>query len=508
MAEDLIDKVFSFMSRDNNGDPDTKLLMRQVMKEITQNKYAKFYRIKSEEFEPALAYFFYDIYKTVFPVQSFVRNPENLSRIKHITVEAFMDRMALENSRRLRPEAIEERAKTTAPKDLAKQLKEELYALSHNFDPKRLNAADRCYNLILTFIQFTGFNYYQLLKSFDPLLIEGDFSTPPKFALVKAQSLIQDMGDFQAIAYPLDTLDEWKNVFTILKTAKMDLIAPTEWSNVVQTVKDLKKSNILDLMGQYTTKNPVWFVRPKIPNERIVESWLEVNAGEVQRIINRIVNTQRNAQIEILAKNIFGSADIVRLIYYNDKNGDIYQKKNLETFVYARGLNYLAAFIDDYLNKEIQDLCDILLIRGQWTAIADAREMSDGFHAIQDLALEITALDETMSDKGDNGARLKGALLRVDRDKSQIRYINSIIAGVNEEAQDLINSAAQSLITVGKHMKNLLDDFQRSPHELMINWKELGTVSRIPIGQRIADAYKQINFFIQLMQFFSRPPEI
>jgi hypothetical protein len=507
MAEDLIDKVFSFISRDNNGDPDGKLLMRQVMKEITQNKYAKFYRTKSEEFEPALAYFFYDIYKTVFPVQAFVQNPENLSRIRHITVEAFMDKTALETSRRLRPEAIEERAKTTAPKDLARQLKEELYSLSHNFDPKRLSAADRCYNLILTFIQFTGFNYYQLLKHFDPLFIEGDFSTPQKFTSVKALPLTQDLGEFQTVAYPLDSIDDWKNVFTILRSAKMEIIPPNEWNNVVQTIKDLKRSNILDLMAQYTTKNPVWFVRPKIPNERIVESWLEVKAEEVQRIINRIVSTQRNAQIEILAKNIFGSADVVRLVYYNDKGGEIYQKKNLETFAYARGLNYLAVFIDDYLSKEIQDLCDILLIRGQWTAKTDAREMSDGFHSVLDLASEITALDDTMSDKGDNGARLKGALLRVDRDKTQIRYINSIISGINEEAQDLINSAAQSLIIVGKHMKNLLDDFQKTPHELIMNWKEMGTVSRAPIGPRIAEAYKQINYFIQLMQFFSRPPE-
>jgi hypothetical protein len=508
MAEDLIDKVFSFISRDNNEDPDNKLLMRQVMKEITQNKYAKFYRIKSEEFDPALAYFFYDIYKAVYPVQSFVRDPETLSRIKHITVEAFMDKTALEISRRLRPEAIEERAKTTAPKDLAGQLKEELYTLSHNFDQKRLAAADRCYNLVLTFVQFTSFNYYQLLKTFDPNLIEGDFSTPPKFTAVKALPITQDLGEFQAAAYPLDSVDDWKNVFTILKTAKMELIPPSDWTNLVQTVRDLKKSNILDLMAQYTTKNPVWFVRPKVPNERIVESWLEVKAGEVQRIINRIVTAQRNAQIEILAKNIFGSADIVRLAYYHEKAGDIYQKKNLETFRYARGLNYLAAFIDDYLSKEIQELCDILLIRGQWTSNAEAREMSDGFHTVLDLAPEIAVLDETLSDKGDNGARLKGAMLRVDRDKSQIRYINSIISGVNEEAQDLINSAAQALIIVGKHTKSIVDDFHRSPHEIILNWKELGAVSRVPIGQRVADAYKQINYFIQLMQLCSRSAEL
>jgi hypothetical protein len=128
--------------------------------------------------------------------------------------------------------------------------------------------------------------------------------------------------------------------------------------------------------------------------------------------------------------------------------------------------------------------------------------MSEDFHKITELTEQILALDDTLSEKGDNGARLKGALLRVDRDKSQVRYINSIIGNINEEAQDLITTAAQALIGVGKHMKNLMDDFQKSPHELIMNWKELGYVSRTPIGPRITEAYKKINYFIQLMQFF------
>jgi hypothetical protein len=132
--------------------------------------------------------------------------------------------------------------------------------------------------------------------------------------------------------------------------------------------------------------------------------------------------------------------------------------------------------------------------------------MSEGFHGAIELTGEILALDETLSDKGDNGSRLKGAMLRVDRDKSQVRYINSIIENINDEAQDIITTAAQSLIVVGKHLKGLAEDFQKSPHELIMNWKELGYASRTPIGQRITDAYKKINYFVQLMQFFSSVP--
>ncbi|MDR2630360.1 MAG: DUF5312 family protein [Spirochaetaceae bacterium] len=504
MAEDLLDKVFSFISGDNEaGSDNNKILLRQIVREISQNKYAKFFKAKSEEYEPAMAQFFYDIYKTIYPAQAFAQDTEKLARIRHITIEAFMDKTTKEAVRRLTPDAIEARSKTTPPRELIAQLKEDLNTLSSGFDVNRINSANRCYNLMLTFFQFVEFDFFMLLRKFDLDLSPGDFSVPPKFTAVKADSLIHDLENFQIISQALEPSADWKNVFTIFKACQMPVIPLEQWNILLQNLKEVKSSGIIDLTVQYATRNPIWIVKPQIPREQAMDSWLESKQNEIQGYIAKIVNTQRNAQIEALAKNIFGTADIIRLRYYTDKNSEIYRKKNLETFTHAAGLNYLLAFITEYLDKELQELCDILLIRGQWTSNPASREMSDGFHGVMELPEQILALDNTLSEKGDNGARLRGALLRVDRDKSQIRYINSIIGNINEEAQALITSAAQNLIIVGKHIKNLLDDFQKSPHELIMNWKELGYVSRTPIGQRIADAYKKINFFIQLMQFFS-----
>ncbi|MDR0689258.1 MAG: DUF5312 domain-containing protein [Spirochaetaceae bacterium] len=503
MAEDLLGKVFSFISGDNEPDSDKKILLRQVLKEIGQNKYSKFYKPKSEEYEPAFAQFFYDLYKTIYPAQVFLQNTEKITLLRHITIEAFMDKTAKESVRRLNLNAIEERARITAPKDLIAQLKEDLFTLTDTFDANRINTANRCYNLILAFIQFVGFDFFMLLRKFDLSLRSGNFDVPPKFTAVKADSLVQDLENFQMVSRALEPVADWKNVFIIFKACQMPLIPPEQWSILLQNLRDVKSSGIIDLTVQYSIKNPIWIVKPKIPNEQAVNSWLEIKRNEVQDYINKIVNTQRNDQIEALAKGIFGTSDITRLQYYTDKNGEIYRKKNLETFTHALGLNYLLAFIVDYLEKEVQELCDILLVRGQWTNNTSSREMSDSFHQVMELTEEILALDETLSDKGDNGSRLKGALLRVDRDKTQVRYINSIIGNINEEAQDLITSAAQSLIVVGKHLKNLAEDFQKSPHELIMNWKELGYASRTPIGQRITEVYKRTNYFVQLMQFFS-----
>ena len=71
----------------------------------------------------------------------------------------------------------------------------------------------------------------------------------------------------------------------------------------------------------------------------------------------------------------------------------------------------------------------------------------------------------------------------------------------------MINRAVPSLIVVGKHFKMLMDDYQKKPFELIMNWKELTLTSKAPLIQRITAAYKKINYFVQLMLLETRPPE-
>jgi hypothetical protein len=199
---------------------------------------------------------------------------------------------------------------------------------------------------------------------------------------------------------------------------------------------------------------------------------------------------------------------VIRLAHYTPKENAVLARKNLEEFTFAAGANYLKTFVEEFFDKELRDLCDILLVRGQWTSGQLSREMSEAFHQLTEIPPQLAALDEDLSDEGKNGPRLKAALLRVDRDRTQVRTIAGIVESVNEEALALINGAGQALIIIGKHLKAMTEDFQKNPHDLIINWKELASVSRIPIAQRIGEAYKKINYFIQLLRLCTRPPEL
>jgi hypothetical protein len=511
MPDDLIGKVFSFLSGDNEPSSDTKALLRQVIKDLSQNKYARFFRIRTEELDPSFAAYLYEIYKTIYPAQAFALDIGRIARIKQITVESFMPRETLEIIRKLRPELIQDRMEKTEPKEVSKQLKNELALLSTAFDSGRVSEMNRCYNLIMTLMKLARFDFYTLLQRFDPHLPEGNVNYTPRFVPIKADEVLQELAQFLSIIDGLEPGEEWKNVMGILKIARdgRELIPLNQFNIMLINIRELKLSGVISSIGQIVSKDPVWQVKPaQVSDERLAESWYEEKSSEVQNIINKIVTDQWNSQVSALAGAVFGTPDVTRLSVYNRDTNEVYLKKGLDGFYYAEALNYLAAFIQDFLEKEIQELCEILLIRGQWISNAQSLEMSGGLHAIMDIPPHIYALDETLGDKGANGPRLKAALLRVDRDKTQARYINSITGGVDENALELINKAIQALVVLGKHLKNLLEDIPKNPHDVIINWKELGYFSKTPVNNRIGDAYKKINYFVQLMLLMTHPGEV
>jgi uncharacterized protein with HEPN domain len=167
--------------------------------------------------------------------------------------------------------------------------------------------------------------------------------------------------------------------------------------------------------------------------------------------------------------------------------------------LYAEGLNFLKVFLEDHVEKEIKEICDIVIIRGQWTNNTMSREMSEALHALLGTPQSIEDLDTVMGEDGADGSRLRAAMARVERDSTQVRYINSIVGKNNSEALEIIKEAAQHLIVIGKHLKNLIEDVQKKHPELLVNWREINLVSKEPLTQRMIDDFKKINYFIQLM---------
>jgi hypothetical protein len=507
MAEDIIDKVFSFISGDN--DSEKKNFLRQILRDINENKYVKFYKPRTEEMEPAFAQMLYGIYKVIYPASNFIRDLNKAARIRQLALEVFMEKPVLAVVRKLNPVQIAERLKTSPAKELIPQLTQELSVVTASFDDARLHAVNVTNNQILAFSQFVTYPFITVLQKFDINASEQFAGYQPKFAAVKAKDILKYLETLHALLSPLNPNENWKTVLGIMKLTNggIDVIPADQWNSVVRLAGDIRDSNILERIIQYTIRDPLWQGKPKIPNESLAQTWLENKKAEIQGIINQLTTKEWSAQVRSLAQGIFGSTDTTRLQFYTEQESDSLTYKGLDGYTFAPGLNYLMTFIEDFTNREFQDLCDILLIRGQWTTASSSREMSEAFHGLKDIYNDIIALDKTLDEKGKNGPRIKASLVRAEHDRSQARYINAIVGGINSEAEGYLVTAAERFTVIETYMKHVVEDFEKNPHELIINWKELISFSKNPLGQRLTEANQKISSIVQLLNCFRRPPE-
>ncbi|MDR1249750.1 MAG: DUF5312 domain-containing protein [Treponema sp.] len=501
MPDNILGKVVSLISGGDEPDSDKKILLRQVSKEIGQNRYGKFYRLRTDELDPSFAAYINEIYKIMYPACAFAQNTAKVNRLRELTVEVFLPKETLELVRRLRPEAVQERVKQLEPKELKRQLKEDLGNLYAVFDGNRTASINRCYNLIVALLHFARFDFLSLLRRFDTSLPEGTGGYVPRFQPAKAVDVVHELGIFRSAIQNLEPGEDWKNALAVLKIARdgQELFPFNAWNMLLTNLREVKNSNIIELMGQLAAKNPIWQAKHEIIDEQLAETWLNAKGKDVNSVVDGVLAKQRDSQIEALTVGVFGAVSITKLNFYNQEISDACIDIGLEGFAYAAPLNYLLAFIQDFIEKEMQELCDILLVRGQWINNSLSLEMSGAVHAVTDTVGPIEALDLSLSDSGTYGPRFRGALSRAERDKTQARYVNNIAEEMDDKALELINQAVQGMVVVGKHMKNLLGDSQKSPPEIVINWKELGYFTKLPFSQRLTDAYKKINYFVQLM---------
>jgi len=499
MAEDLMDKVFSFFSGEGLTD-DKQNMLKQIAKELNHNKYAKFFRVRSEEADPSFSSFLFSIYKIIYPIKQFFQNDKNVSQLRNMIIELSLDSSIKEIISRLDHNALDGRAKVASGEQVINAIQADVESLVAKFDQSKIAAANRRYEMAAALAHFSTYNFPAFFKKFDNHFIDGSFMVEPKFPAIKTILIVDQIGDFLSITQPLKPEDDWDSLLNIIRTISgQEIVNHEQFKLMVTTIREVHASKILELMVQYTLRNPVWQWKLTSFRETIGEEWLEGIKAEANAYILKINNAKKSGQINALTKQIFEATDLVRLENYTAQIGETYRKKKVEYFVYAEGLNYLKAFLDDYVEKEIKELCDILLIRGQWTNNTMSKEMSESFHRLQTFHDPIRMIDEVLSEDGADGSRLRAALIRVDRDPTQARYISSIVGKNNDQALEIINEAAQSLITIGKHLKNLIEDLQKKHPELLVNWRELNLASKEPLAQRMVGDFKRINYFIQLM---------
>ncbi len=480
-----------------------KRQLKEIAKALKKQRF-KFYRIKNEQVLPLFAKFFYDIYKNITPSQVFLENAQNSSALKMIVIDSFLSDEQLGLREKLDEEYIRKRSDEIDPKSLSDELKDTLVSYYSAFSSNIVAAVNRMYNLLLSFTDFTGFDYYFLLKKFDSGLPERDFVYTPRFESINGEYIVDDLKDFLDIVPSIVEDSPWDKLFDILRSYKnTEIIDRAAWKKIQKNIAAVIKAKTLLLMIRHIDKDPKYIPKQYLPSERIVEDHLTKIKSQAELTLQKIMKGKRAKKIDALLMKTFGTTAISRMKNYTGRANISFSKKMLGGFIYVDPANYLKAFLLDYYKRDIKNLVDILLIRGKWATQVASQQLSESFHAIMDVASRLVALDDQLSEEeGELGLKFKSLLSRPDKDKNSVTILRRLLGEVNDSILRMLTETAQNLVVMGRSLKTILEDYGKNDAEMIINWKELQSSTDVDLKTEISSIYKKIYYFVQLMQFF------
>ena len=496
-----------FLPRDD-AEAVKKRHLKALAKEISKNKFGKWYKPSSEEFQPPMARFFFELYKIVGPARALLASAASSKVLKTITVEQNLSKKQHQIQEKLTPEAIKERAKTTNQKELSLQVQKEFDTFMREFDGKKIEEVDTLYRHLNEFIHFVLFDYYFFLKKFDPALPEDKFSYTPNFVNVNGEYLKDGLKDFTAVMNGLSLDANWEKLFAIITAYKnVQPVNAPQWKKQLGLLNDVRRSHILEKIIQHISKDPTCVVEMSPFTETVTDDYLKQIERSIDNTLKDIMAEQKNSQVAVLVQRVFGNGVPSGTKNYNPRSNAAFEKRGLEGYTYADAMNYLKSFLVDYFKSDIRALSDLILVRGQWTQQALSAEYSESYHNLMHISTKLLEFDEKLSEVSEMGVKFRTLLSRMEREKEAGRQVQKYLNEVNEAALKLLKVSIKNIMTLGNAVKNCIADYDKPHRDLLQNWKEIEQHSDKPIREWMTAVYTKVYNFIMLEQVVLKKEE-
>jgi hypothetical protein len=475
-------------------------LMSFVIRDLSRSRYRKWYRLRPQELEGVVGDFFYSFYQICSQTAANVQNAAESEQLKLITVESRMTDEGLLLKEQLSVSIIEDRAKTLTLDELCEQVEHNITRFNALFDAAFIESTDRYYNLIMDFVQFVTFDFFSLLKSFEPALPEGDFVFQPKFRRIKINRIIEELKDFLEIAYPLEENQDWTTVMNIVKQYRngVETISTEQWSALLIQLHQVLDTGIFLLLIRHADQNPLWKSSPRYAHEHIADAYRETVVTEAKNALRARTRKRDQEQFSRLMLLLFGAEEIAsRLRYYTFEDHEVLLSNGLEGYRYVKEFNYLKAFVLDFFKKDVRELFDIFSLRGQWVKAETNRLFSDAFHNVSNVFEQLLDFDKSLAIEGTLGMKFRATLAK---NKGQAALI---LGNINATARKIVLDITQSLIEEEGQFKQLYDDHVNQGNRFVRNWDAL-EVADLPLDKRVLSVYKKLMDFVALMQLCIR----
>ena len=501
--EGFFQTLFATLFRGTGPEAEKKRKLKNLGKIISKSKFHAFYKPTSSEIQPPFGKFIYDIYKVIAPAQLMFKKVENPSIYQRHIINYILSDKQLDILNKIDERKILEISKKLSIDKLSQGVENLLQAFANDFDTERANKAENLTKAFSIFKDFVCFDYYLILRKFDSSYKEFSFNTAPRLEKINTEYVIEDIQDFASVAYAItDDKIVWTDLFDLLRKINgKDIISIGTWKKIVVRMKQLQTSRIFDLIIRHNTQNFQYETTLLPQAESIIEPFIDKIENDTRELISNIKANQKEDKANSICVQIFGTSEPQNMHNYVSSFNAVLDKKDLTLLEYTEPLNYLKTFLLDFVKSTIREYYEVVVIRGQWDATLSA-PMSNAYQDLLKTSDKITMFDEEFAEEGPIGSKIKTLLPKTAHDAGAVGIIDRVVTDANDTAKDFIFTSTQNLITIGKTVKQLLEDYLSPKPTIVRNWKELEKWIEEPMKTFSVNIYKKIYLFVQLMQTY------
>lgn len=492
--------LFLNLFHSSSPEADNKRRLKAIAKNLSKTKFHGYYKVGSSEMLVPFAKLLYEIYKVISPAQLMLKTSSNIPLFNRQMISTSLSEKELELLANLEEENIVEKSKKIDFAVLKQAVESNLEQFSNSFDSIKIAQIENLNTAFNLFKDFCCFDYYYVLKKFSASLTEHTFSTSPQFENINAEYVLDDLKDFISVAYAITDDVNWTPLFEFFKaTQGNEYVSVNVWKKITARIKAIQLSGALDMIVQLISKNPKYKTSFDTKIKPIAEPFLDNLHSETRNILDKIQADQKSSKTSNFTQAIFGGTVAQYLKYYTPAMNSIFSKKELSEFEYAEPLNLLKQFILEFVKKDIHEYYDVVVVRGQWDSTL-AAPFSNSYQELLKISEEITVFDEELSETGPNGSKIKTLLPKTAHDPGAESIINRLVSDANESAKSFMLTATHDFVTIGKTMKQLIEDYSKPKPAIVQNWRDLEKFIDQPMKDFSVNIYKKLYLFVQLMQ--------
>ncbi len=493
--------LFASLFKSSNPEADKKRKLKNIAKAFAKTKFHMFYKPNTLEVTSAFAKMMYDFYKATSQAQVYFRNSPNPNQNKQRLITYSLSENQAGLLEHFDENKIMEMSKQIPISKLKAQIEQELMVFKGEFEGERANKIENLYKAFCLFRDFCSYDYYVLLRKFNGAFKEFSFEGTPNFDKITGDYIVDNIKDFIDIAFPItDETIVWPDMFEFFQqTTGKELVSQGNWKKIIARIRSIQATRTFDMMIQMISQDPTYVSDYHTEVESLLDPYVDSLTNETLTLVNKISDQQKESKANNICLQIFGTASPQSLSHYVPSFNEVLAKKNLDQILYAEPLNYLKSFLVEYLKRDIREFYDVVVIRGQWDSSLSA-PMSNAYQELLTVSDSITAFDDSFAEEGAMGMKIKTLLPKTGHDNSAISIINRVVSDANDAAKGFILTSSQNLVTIGKTIKQLIEDYSLSKPVLVQNWKELEKYIEMPMKDFSVGIYKKIYLFVQLMQ--------